>query len=338
MTRDECIGVIGAGNWGTTLAKVLGDNDKRTLLWARRDDLCREINETRQNSKYLPGFSLGPSVEATSDLERICKSTSLLIAVVPSHTMRETARELRNHVNAEHVIVHATKGIEQGTFKRMSEVLREETCVRKIGVISGPNLAKELAARQPAGTLVASRYDEVFERAHAALHNDYFRVYQGRDVIGAEIGGGFKNIIALAAGVAAGLGLGDNTKALLLTRGLSEMARFGVAMGAEVMTFGGMAGMGDLIATCSSPLSRNHQVGARLARGEKLEDIQRDMAMVAEGVKMAKAANDFALRKRLDLPIVRAVHNLLYGHHEVPLLLKELMNIPAGPEFAALTV
>ncbi len=338
MTTDDCIGVIGAGNWGTTLAKVLGDNDKRTLLWARRDELCREINETRQNSQYLPGFSLGPSVEATSDLERICKSASLIIAVVPSHTMRETARELGNYLNGEHVIVHATKGIEQGTFKRMSEVLREETCLRKIGVISGPNLAKELAARQPAGTLVASRYDEVFVRTHAALHNDYFRVYQGRDVIGAEIGGGFKNIIALAAGVAAGLGLGDNTKALLLTRGLSEMARFGVAMGAEVMTFGGMAGMGDLIATCSSPLSRNHQVGARLARGEKLEDIQRDMRMVAEGVKMAKAANDFAVRKRLDLPIVRAVHNLLYEHHQVPLLLKELMSIPAGPEFAALTV
>jgi glycerol-3-phosphate dehydrogenase (NAD(P)+) len=338
MTIDDCIGVVGAGSWGTTLAKVLGDNGKRTLLWARREAVCREINETRQNSQYLPGFSLGDSVEATSDLERICKSASLIIAVVPSHTMRETARELGNHLTGEHVVVHATKGIEQGSFKRMSEVLREETCLRKIGVISGPNLAKELAARQPAGTLVASRYDEVFERAHAALHNDYFRVYQGRDVIGAEIGGAFKNIIALAAGVAAGLGLGDNTKALLLTRGLSEMARFGVAMGADVMTFGGMAGMGDLIATCSSPLSRNHQVGARLARGEKLDDIQRDMRMVAEGVKMAKAANDFASRKRLDLPIVRAVHNLLYDHHDVQLLLKELMSIPAGPEFAALTI
>ncbi|MBE7481111.1 MAG: NAD(P)-dependent glycerol-3-phosphate dehydrogenase [Polyangiaceae bacterium] len=338
MTTDSCIGVIGAGNWGTTLAKVLGENGKRTLLWARREELCREINETRQNSAYLPGFTLPESVEATHDLKHICQSASLLIAVVPSHTMRETARELGNHLNGEHVVVHATKGIEQGSFKRMSEVLREETCLRKIGVISGPNLAKELAARQPTGTLVASRYDEVFTRTHAALHNDYFRVYQGRDVVGAEIGGGFKNIIALAAGVAAGLGLGDNTKALLLTRGLSEMARFGVAMGAEVMTFGGMAGMGDLIATCSSPLSRNHQVGARLARGEKLEDIQRDMRMVAEGVKMAKAAHDFAKKKRIDLPIVAAVYHLLYEHHEVPLLLKELMSIPAGPEFAALTV
>jgi len=337
MTTDTTVGVIGAGNWGTTLAKVLGENGKRTLLWARREDLCREINETRQNSQYLPGFTLPSSIEATHDLERICRGASLILAVVPSHTMRETARELGNYLTGEHVVVHATKGIEQGSFKRMSEVLREETCLRKIGVISGPNLAKELAARQPTGTLVASRYDEVFQRTHRALHNDYFRVYQGRDVVGAEVGGGFKNIIALAAGVAAGLGLGDNTKALLLTRGLSEMARFGAAMGAEVLTFGGMAGMGDLIATCSSPLSRNHQVGARLAKGEKLEDIQREMRMVAEGVKMAKAAHDFAVKKKLDLPIVAAVYRLLYEHHEVPLLLKELMSIPAGPEFAALS-
>lgn len=335
---DACVGVIGAGSWGTTIAKILGENGKHTLFWMRRPELAKEINETHENSTYLPGAKLPESVEATTDLERICKSCTLLILVVPSHGMRDIAREIGNHVTGEHVVVHATKGIEQGTFRRMSEVLREETCVRKIGVLSGPNLAKELAQRQPAGTLVASRYEEVFRRAHAALHNGYFRVYFGHDVIGAEIGGGFKNIIALAAGVAAGLGLGDNTKALLLTRGLSEMARFGVAMGAEILTFGGMAGMGDLIATCSSPLSRNHQVGARLAKGEKLEDIQRDMRMVAEGVKMAHAAHEYATRKRLDLPIARAIYRLLYEHHEVPTLLKDLMAIPAGPEFAALTV
>ncbi|MBK7586755.1 MAG: NAD(P)-dependent glycerol-3-phosphate dehydrogenase [Myxococcales bacterium] len=338
MTNDDCVGVIGAGNWGTTLAKVLGENGKRTLLWSRREELCQELNKSRENSQYLPGFQLPETIEATTDLERICTSASLLFAVVPSHTMRETAREMGNYLTGEHIVVHATKGIEQGSFRRMSEVLREETCLRKIGVLSGPNLAKELAAKQPAGTLVASRYAEVFVRAHAALHNDYFRVYHGHDVIGAEVGGAFKNIIALAAGVASGLGLGDNTRALLLTRGLSEMARFGVAMGADVLTFGGMAGMGDLIATCSSPLSRNHQVGARLAKGEKLEDIQRDMRMVAEGVKMSKAAFEFARAKRLDLPIVAAMYRLLYEHHEVPRLLGELMSIPAGPEFAALAL
>jgi glycerol-3-phosphate dehydrogenase (NAD(P)+) len=336
--RKGSVGVVGAGSWGTTLAKVLADNENHTLLWTRRAELSDEINRTHENTVYLPGVVLPNGLEATDDLARVVKSCSFVLVVVPSHGMREIARELGDHLSGEHVVVHATKGIEQGTFKRMSQVLREETCARKIGVLSGPNLAKELSARHPTGTLVASRFDEVFQTAYDHLHNDYFRVYYGHDVIGAEIGGAFKNIIALAAGVAAGLGLGDNTKALLLTRGLSEMARFGAAMGADVLTFGGMAGIGDLIATCSSPLSRNHQVGARLAKGEKLEDIQQDMKMVAEGVKMTKAAFDFANKKRLDLPIARAMYHLLYEHHDVAALLRELMSIPAGPEFAALTI
>jgi glycerol-3-phosphate dehydrogenase (NAD(P)+) len=337
-TTREPVAVVGAGSWGTTLAKVLAENGNPTLLWTRREELCREINQTHQNTPYLPNVVLPDGLEATHDLVRIAKTCLFIIMVVPSHGMRDVARELGADLTGEHVLVHATKGLELGTFKRMSQVLREETCARKIGVLSGPNLAKELAARHPTGTLVASRFDEVFQRAYDKLHNDYFRVYYARDVVGAEVGGAFKNIIALAAGVAAGLGLGDNTKALLLTRGLSEMARFGVTMGAEVLTFGGMAGIGDLIATCSSPLSRNHQVGARLAKGEKLEDIQRDMRMVAEGVKMTKAAHEFAKQKGLELPIVRAMYHLLYEHHDIPTLLREIMAIPAGPEFAALTV
>jgi glycerol-3-phosphate dehydrogenase (NAD(P)+) len=217
----------------------------------------------------------------------------------------------------------------------MSEVVREETCVRKLGVLAGPNLARELAAGQPAGTLVASRYEEVFRRAHAALHGGCLRVYAGRDVIGAEIGGAFKNVVALAAGVAAGLGFGDNTRALLLTRGLSEMARLGVALGADPLTFGGMAGVGDLIATCMSPLSRNHQVGARLARGESLEAITREMKMVAEGVKTTRAIHELARGAGLELPIVHGVHRLLYQGAGVPELLAELMAIPTGPELSA---
>jgi glycerol-3-phosphate dehydrogenase (NAD(P)+) len=267
----------------------------------------------------------------------VCKSAKLILLVVPSHGLRELAYELGDFVTGEHVVVHATKGIEQQSFKRMSEILLEETCLRKIGVLSGPNLARELAARHPTGTLVASRFDEVFRRSHAALHNDYFRVYWGHDVIGAEVGGAFKNIVALAAGVAAGLGLGENTKALLLTRGMSEMARLGASMGADVLTFGGMAGFGDLIATCSSSLSRNHQVGARLAKGESLEAIQHDMRMVAEGVKTTRAVYAYASKKGLDLPIVRAVYHLLYENGDVPTLLKDLMAIPTGAEFVALS-
>jgi glycerol-3-phosphate dehydrogenase (NAD(P)+) len=333
----EPVAVIGAGSWGTTLAKVLGDNGCRTLLWARRAELCREINETRRNETYLPGFELPPNVEATDDLGRVCESVRLILLVVPSHGLRKLAFELGELVTGEHIVVHATKGIEEQSFRRMSEILIEETCLRKIGVLSGPNLARELAARQPAGTLVASRYDEVYRRTHAALHGDYFRVYWGKDVIGAEVGGAFKNIVALAAGVAHGLGFGENTRALLLTRAMSEMARLGVSMGAELLTFGGMAGFGDLIATCSSTLSRNHQVGTRLARGESLEQIRAEMKMVAEGVKTTRAVQAYAAKKGLDLPIVRGVHRLLYEGGDVPTLLRDLMAIPTGAEFAALS-
>jgi glycerol-3-phosphate dehydrogenase (NAD(P)+) len=335
---SETVGVIGAGSWGTTIAKVVGDNAKHTLLWARREELCREINETRHNESYLPGIELPPTVEATHDLQRVCESCGLIFAVVPSHGFRRLAFEMGAHVTGEHVVVHATKGIEENSFRRMSEVLHEETCLRKIGVLSGPNLAKELARREPAGTLIASRYDEVFRKSHAALQNGYFRVYWSQDVVGAEVAGAFKNIVALAAGVATGLGLGDNSKALLLTRGISEMARLGAAMGGQVITFGGMAGIGDLIATCASPLSRNHQVGARLARGESLAHIQTDMQMVAEGVKTTRAVHDYASRKGLDLPIVRAVYHLLYEQGDARSLVNDLMALPTGQEFVALSL
>lgn len=332
---DERVGVIGSGSWGTTLAKVIAENGREVLLWARRQELCDEINSTRSNSTYLPGAVLPDTLTATSDLERVCRSTGLLILVVPSHGMRKVATQLGDYLSGEHVLVHASKGIERDSHKRMSEVLREETCVRRIGVLSGPNLARELALRQPAGTLIASRYVEVFQRCQRVLNNGYFRAYAGQDVIGAEVGGAFKNVVALAAGVASGLGLGDNSKALLITRGLAEMARLGVAMGAEVATFAGMAGIGDLIATCSSTLSRNHQVGVRLAQGESLEHIQSHMQMVAEGVRTTRAVQEFATQHRLELPIVRAVHRLLYEGCDLQTALDDLMATPTGMELTA---
>lgn len=333
---QENVGVIGAGSWGTTIAKISGDNENPTLLWTRRQEAADQINEARANEAYLPGFKLPPSVMATTDLERIADTCKLIILVVPSHGFRAVAHQLGAFLDGEHVLVHATKGIEQETYKRMTEILREETPVRKIGVLSGPNLAKELAAQKPSGTLVASRYDQVIQRAQGALHNRYFRVYAGHDVIGAEIGGTFKNIIALAAGVVDGLGLGDNTKALLMTRGINEMARFGAAMGANVITFGGMAGFGDMMATCASSLSRNHQVGERLAQGETLPQIMDAMKMVAEGVKATRAVRSFATTHGLDLPIVDAVHALLYEGLDVSQVLTKLMELSTGDEFRGL--
>ena len=332
------VGVVGAGSWGTTLARIAGDNGHPVLFWARNEALCRAINETRVNARYLPGAELPSTVEATSDLERVCRSCQLIFLAVPSYGLRAVATDMGRYLDGGHLVVHATKGIEQETFKRMSEVLREETCVRRIGVLAGPNLARELAARQPAGSVVASRYQEVVARSHAALHNRYFRIYGSNDVVGVEVGGAFKNIVALAAGVIDGLGLGDNSKALLLTRGLSEMVRLGVDMGAKVPTFGGMAGIGDLMATCASPLSRNHQVGERLAKGQGLPDIQAEMTMVAEGPRTTLAVHAYARRRGLNLPIVDAVHRILYEGAHVPQVIEALMALETGNECVGLSV
>lgn len=334
----ETIGVVGAGSWGTTIAKILGENDKPTLLWAREPEVCAEVNASHRNSTFLPGHELPARVQATSDLKEVCERCDLIMMVVPSHVTRVVAREMGNHLRGDQMIVHCTKGIEIETFKRMSEVLREETCLRKIGVLAGPNLAKELAARNPAGTLVASKYEEVVRSAQAALNSRYFRVYGGADVVGAEVGGSFKNIIAVAAGVADGLKMGDNTKALLITRSLNEMARFGAAMGAELVTFGGMAGIGDLMATCFSPLSRNHQVGERLAQGQTLDEIIASMVMVAEGVKTTRAVHAYARQRGLELPIVMAVHQLLYEGAGVRDALGVLMARQVGREFPGLVL
>jgi glycerol-3-phosphate dehydrogenase (NAD(P)+) len=256
--------------------------------------------------------------------------------VVPSKAFRDTAQAIGEFVEGDQILVHATKGIEIGTFKRMSEILREETCALKVGVLSGPNLARELMANQPAGALVASRFDGAVAAVQELFAGSMLRTYGGNDVIGTEVGGSFKNIIALAAGVADGLGLGDNSKALLVTRGLSEMARFGTAMGADVFTFGGLAGIGDLMATCASPLSRNHQVGERLGKGETLDDILNSMTHVSEGVPTTKAVYNFLQSRGVELPIVSAVYGMLYDNVTAEETVKRLMAIPVGGELAAL--
>jgi glycerol-3-phosphate dehydrogenase (NAD(P)+) len=329
------VGVVGAGNWGTTLAKIIGENDRQTLLWAREPEVQQSIREAHENKLFLPGYRLPDTVTPTGDLKEICERCDLIFMVVPSHVFRGVARTMGEYLQGDQMVVHCTKGIEIDSFKRMSEVLREETCLRKIGVLCGPNLAKELAERKPAGTVVASRYPEVPAAAQEVLNNRYFRVYAGHDVVGSEVGGSFKNIVAVAAGIVDGMAMGDNTKALLLTRSLNEMARLGAAMGADLVTFGGMAGIGDLLATCASPLSRNHQVGERLGKGQSLEEIQASMLMVAEGVKTARAVHQYARSRDLELPIVRAVHQLLYEGLGVPEALEHLMAREVGREFPA---
>lgn len=328
--------VAGGGSFGTTLASLLVENKKRVRLWVRREDQAREINREHTNSRYLPGFELPPKLKATTDLEAAVKASPLVLVAVPSKAFREVAGLIGNHIRGDQVLVHATKGLETESFSRMSEVLREETCSLKLGAISGPNLALEVMKGNPAGAVIASRYKEVIEAVQSLFAGSRMRMYGGRDVIGTELGGAFKNIIAVATGISDGMGFGDNTKALLLTRGLNEMVRFGVALGADILTFGGLAGIGDLMATCASPLSRNYRVGTALAEGRQLDEIIEELGQVAEGVPTTMAVHRQAKEMGLDLPIVREVHGVLYERRTIPEALMNLMSIPVAGELAAL--
>lgn len=328
--------VVGGGSFGTTLATLVAERGRRVMMWVRRDEQAAEINEEHTNSRYLPGFTLPPDLRATSDLEAAVRGAPVVIMAVPSRSFREVARRVGDHIRGDQVLVHGTKGIEIETFKRMTEVLREETCSLKVGVISGPNLAREIMSGYPSGAAVASRYDEVVGKVQDLFRGGRMRVYTGRDVVGTELGGAFKNIIALATGVSDGMGFGDNTKALLMTRGLSEMVQFGVANGADVFTFGGLAGIGDMMATCASPLSRNYRVGTGLAQERDLDDIVAELGQVAEGVPTTAAVNRQAAELDLDLPIVREVHAVLYEGHTARQAVENLMTLPVGQELAYL--
>ncbi len=338
MARDELdVFVVGGGSFGSALASVLAAAGRRVRLWVRRAEQAAEVNEHHTNRRYLGEEAvLAPGLVATTELADGVRAAPIVLIAVPSQAFRSVARAVGDHVEGDHTLVHATKGFELATFRRMTDVLREETCALKTGVLSGPNLAREIMAGHPAGALVASRFGEVRAAVQKLFESSQIRVYGGADVVGTEVAGAFKNIIALAAGIADGLGFGDNAKALLVTRGLSEMARVGVAMGGDVFTFGGLAGIGDLMATCASPLSRNHQVGARLAKGERLDAIVASMASVDEGVPTTRAVHAWAREKGLDLPIVRSVHGLLFEGWDVAQVLRFLLAIPVGEELAAL--
>lgn len=328
--------VLGGGSFGTALGTLLAKNHRKVMLWVNRTDQVREINGRHTNKNYFPDLVLPKNLLATTDLKKYGSIADVLCFAVPTKYFREVARQVGDFVTGDQILVHVAKGIEPKTYKRMSEILREETCALKIGVISGPTLAKELMAGQPAGALVASHFEEVVTETQKLFHGSALRLYGGNDVIGTEVGGAFKNIIALLAGAAAGLGFGDNTKSLLVTRGLSEMAQYGVANGADVFTFGGLAGIGDLMATSFSSLSRNHQVGLRLSKGETLEQILKTSTQVAEGVNTTKVIYQQCKELHLDLPLVNAAYNVLYEGVTIPQALQELNERPTGRELARL--
>ncbi|MCB9729718.1 MAG: NAD(P)-dependent glycerol-3-phosphate dehydrogenase [Deltaproteobacteria bacterium] len=304
--------VIGGGSWGTALAHILGTHGYETLLWMRDEDTVREVNEERTNRRYLGDAPIDPHVEATSDLARSATHAELILVVVPSKAFRQVANALGDHVVGDQILVSATKGLQEDGMKRMSQILREETCCRKVGALSGPNLAKEVLDGHPTSTVVASPFEEVIEKAERMLSGPRFRLYGNFDIVGVELAGALKNIYAIAGGVAAGLGFAANTQSALITRGLAEMCRFGKRFGADPATFQGLAGVGDMIATCTSTLSRNHTVGRLLAGGGKLEDIVESLGMVAEGVETTRVVHHYARRERIYMPIAEAVHRMLF--------------------------
>ncbi|WP_371503412.1 NAD(P)H-dependent glycerol-3-phosphate dehydrogenase [Kitasatospora sp. NBC_00374] len=313
---------------------ILADAGCEVSLWGRRKELADAINQTRVNPDYLPGVRLPESVRATADPAEAMAGADFAVLVVPSQTLRENLAAWAPLLGPQTVLVSLMKGIELGTAKRMTEVLQEVAGVgpERVAVVSGPNLAREIANRQPAATVVACTDESVAKRLQTACHTPYFRPYTNTDVVGCELGGAVKNVIGLAVGMADGMGLGDNTKATLITRGLAETTRLGVALGADPLTFAGLAGMGDLVATCSSPLSRNHTFGTNLGRGMTLEQAVAATSQTAEGVKSCESVLDLARRSGVDMPIVEAVVDVVHNGRPTREVLKGLMARSAKPE------
>jgi glycerol-3-phosphate dehydrogenase (NAD(P)+) len=309
------IAVIGAGSWGTALAKVLADKGNAVTLWGRAPEHAAQIQDQRVNAKYLPGATLPPTLTATADLEAAVRDKRFVVSVVPSHTVRDVLGRAAKAMTADAVVVSASKGIENESLATMDEVLKE-ILPGKIGsqlaFLSGPSFAKEVGAGLPTAVVMASRDRRIAEETAALFQGDRFRVYTSDDVPGVELGGALKNVMAIAAGVADGLGLGYNSRAALITRGLAEISRLAVRKAANPLTLAGLAGLGDLVLTCTGDLSRNRHVGIGLGRGQTLREVLAGMSQVAEGVKTTKSAHDLAARLGVEMPITDAMYRILY--------------------------
>lgn len=307
------VAVLGAGGWGTALALVLAENpDHSVRLWAARPDHAKTLIETRENASYLPGIPIPEAIRLTTDIGEAVADVDLLLEAIPTIYLRPTIARVAGRLPSGVPIISVTKGIEVATFRRPTEILAELIGPRPLAVLSGPSHAEEVARHLPTTVVVASDDESLARRAQACFTTDRFRTYTNRDVVGVELAGALKNVIGIAAGICEGLRFGDNARAALLTRGLAEMTRFGLAHGAQAMTFAGLAGMGDLITTCMSQHGRNRAVGLRLARGEKPADILASMAMVAEGVFTARSVHERAAQLGMPMPISTEVFRVWY--------------------------
>lgn len=329
------IGVIGAGSWGTTLADLLARKGYTVTLWAYEKDLVERMQEFRENDLYLPGFKLAPGLTFTSSLKEGVAGREMLVLVPPSQVMRNVIKQVVEDIEAGTLLVSAAKGIENDTLLPMSEVLLEilpKAASEGLAFLSGPSFAREVAAGMPTAVVAAANRESVARRVQETFSTRAFRVYTNDDVIGVELGGALKNVIAVAAGVSDGLGFGYNTRAALITRGLAEMTRLGTAMGANPVTFAGLAGMGDLVLTCTGDLSRNRTVGMELGRGKKLDEILSHMKMVAEGVKTTLSAYQLACKLGVEAPIIEQTYRLLYEGKDARQAVSDLMLRELKPE------
>lgn len=326
--------VMGTGSWGTTFAVVLADAGARVTMWGRRPQVCAEIEREHRNREYLPDVELPGSIRAVDDPGAALQDAELVVLAVPSQTLRDNLAEWRPALPGDSVLVSLIKGVELGTMRRMSEVIGEvaKADPERVAVISGPNLATEISQRQPTATVVACVEAEVAERVAESCSTGYFRPYTNHDVIGVELGGAVKNVIGLAVGIAEGMGLGDNAKASIVTRGLAETARLGVALGAEPATFAGLAGMGDLVATCASPLSRNRTFGVHLGQGMSVAETAAITRRTAEGVKSCRPILELARSHEVDMPIVEHVTALIEGELGLREMIPRIFSRARRPE------
>ncbi len=325
------VGLLGGGSWGTTVASLTARNCP-TTLWARKEDTVNDINNNHRNEKYLPGARLTSSLKATTNLADAVKDADVIVMGIPAQNFRTVLQEARNYIRPWIPIVSLAKGLEIGTKMRMTEVIEQELPGHPAGVLTGPNLAKEISAGQAAASVIAMVDDTIAGRLRNVFQSGLFRVYTNEDVVGCELGGALKNIIAIATGMGDGADAGDNTKSAIITRGLAELTRLGVAMGGKTSTFAGLTGMGDLVATCSSSKSRNHYVGYNLGKGRKIDEIIEEMAEVAEGVKTTKVVMELAKEYQVEMPIATEVFKVLYEGNTVHDAFKGLLRREAGSE------
>lgn len=325
MSGSAAVAVLGGGSFGTVIANMVAEKGRTVRLWVRDEEVATRINQQRENERYVPGYKLAPGLVATNDMQEALKGAEIVFVAVPSSAVREVMKQARAWIEPQRMLVSTTKGVEAGTFCLMSEVIAQEIPDARVGVLSGPNLAKEVARHELTGSVIASQDEALRDSIQSLLHSAYFRVYASSDTFGVELGGTLKNIYAIAAGMSAAFGMGENTKSMLLTRSLAEMSRFAVSMGANPLTFLGLAGVGDLIVTCMSPLSRNYRVGYALGQGKTMQEAVEALGEVAEGVNTLRLVRDKAAEKGVYMPLVDGLYHVVFEGAPVEEVARRMM-------------